>query len=104
MSENFYPSELERVFYSENGDNKSIEPISSDFMPAKSKHFLDKSFALATKKDLALIVQFENWFDNKLVQIRELEDKLINSASSSLQINTINAVLSQTKISIGISH
>ncbi len=104
LSERFYPSELERVFYSNNGDNKLIEPISSDFIPAKSKHFLDKNFALATEKDLALIAQFEDWFDNKLVQIKKLEDKLINSVPNSLQINTIKAVLSQTKISIGISH
>jgi len=104
LSERFYPSELERVFYSDNGDNKLIEPISSDFIPAKSKHFVDKNFSLATEKDLALIAQFEDWFDNKLVQIRKLENKLINSMPNSLQINTIIAVLSQTKISIGISH
>ena len=103
LSENIYPSELERVFYSTDIENQITQPRSSDFIPARSKEFLEKKYTSASKEDFILITDFENWYQDKLKNIDELEDKLKDPQTSSSHLNTISVVLSQIKQSIGIS-
>ena len=103
LSEKIYPSELERVFYPTDIENQITQPRSSDFIPARSKEFLEKKYTSASKEDLNLITDFENWYQDKLKNIDELEDKLKDPKKSSSHLNTISVVLSQIKQSIGIS-
>ncbi|MFL2484214.1 MAG: hypothetical protein CBC36_04935 [Verrucomicrobiaceae bacterium TMED76] len=103
LSEKIYPSELERVFYPTDIENQIAQPRSSDFIPARSKDFLEKKYTSASKEDLNLITDFENWYQDKLKNIDELEDKLKDPKKSSSHLNTISVVLSQIKQSIGIS-
>ena len=103
LSEKIYPSELERVFYQSDVENQITQPRSSDFIPARSKEFLEKKYTSASKEDFILITDFENWYQDKLKNIDELEDKLKDPQTSSSHLNTISVVLSQIKQSIGIS-
>ena len=103
LSEKIYPSELERVFYQSDVENQITQPRSSDFIPARSKEFLEKKYTSASKEDFNLITDFENWHHDKLRNIDELEDKLKDPQTSSSHLNTISVVLSQIKQSIGIS-
>ena len=103
LSEKIYPSELERVFYQSDVENQITQPRSSDFIPAKSKEFLEKKYTSASKEDFILITDFENWYQDKLKNIDELEDKLKDPQTISSHLNTISVVLSQIKQSIGIS-
>ena len=103
LSEKIYPSELERVFYQSDIENQITQPRSSDFIPAKSKEFLEKKYTSASKEDFILITDFENWYKDKLKNIDELEDKLKDPQTISSHLNTISVVLSQIKQSIGIS-
>ena len=103
LSEKIYPSELERVFYQSDVENQITQPRSSDFIPARSKEFLEKKYTSASKEDFILITDFENWYQDKLKNIDELEDKLKDPQTISSHLNTISVVLSQIKQSIGIS-
>ena len=103
LSEKIYPSDLERVFYQSDVENQITQPRSSDFIPARSKEFLEKKYTSASKEDFILITDFENWYQDKLKNIDELEDKLKDPQTSSSHLNTISVVLSQIKQSIGIS-
>ena len=103
LSEKIYPSELERVFYPNDKENQITQPRSSDFIPARSKEFLEKKYTSASKEDFILINDFENWYQDKLKNIHELEDKLKDPQTSSRHLNTISVVLSQIKQSVGIS-
>ena len=59
-------------------------------------------FFQLSQKHPNFMEQFENWFQKKISEIEYLESKKLDSKISSIQKETISAVLKELEFSLGL--
>ena len=102
LGETKYRSELERVYYEECQSSNTLKPSSSNYIFSLSSYILKMDFYQLSQKHPNFMEQFENWFQKKISEIEYLESKKLDSKISSIQKETISAVLKELEFSLGL--
>ena len=102
LSETKYRCELERVHYEECQVSNTLKPSSSNYIFSLSSYILKMDFYQLSQKHPNFMEQFENWFQKKISEIEYLESKKLDSKISSIQKETISAVLKELEFSLGL--